>query len=161
MAWGIDVRRPDNFFGTAWHTQLIKRDGSYKVTIFGTQTISTGGTNKLDTEVKYGESHNLVQLFGPPNAQTRTVLFPDAPDLIPDHLAIVDFAEMKDDFHTYLRFQAENSNSIPVTLGRVDWGWHGRGVFTNGAWSLVISTNYGPNFDFNDHSDPYWQQVYP
>ena len=63
-----------------------------------------------------------------------------------------------DDFHTYVRWQPDTPESIPVTVGRIDWGWHGRAESPD--WVLINSGDYGPTPDWFDHNPVDWLNTY-
>ena len=66
---------------------------------------------------------------------------------------------IEDHFKTYLQFQPNTSGRIPVTIGRVDWGWSCTAIEIDKIWSKVVFS-YGPDQDWSDNSFPYWSHIY-
>jgi len=88
----------------------------------------------------------------------RPVNLYDSPGLGEPALGFYSYAEAQDDFHDYVRFQPDGG--IPITIGRVDWGWHGKATKSGGMWSLVTATYYGPTLDSSDDAFPVWPYIY-
>jgi hypothetical protein len=153
MEWRTTVRRPDHFGGTAWHTQLVDRTYAYD-TLVKDFAFSTDGDHWLDTDDPYHGTTIVLQLDKFPQ---KDLGFHDAPDLKAGFFPFKTFADIKDDFHTYVRFQPSTPESIPVTIGRLDWQWHGR--VQSPAWALTISNWSGPNF-CPDRAPVEWHHVY-
>jgi hypothetical protein len=84
--------------------------------------------------------------------------FADGPSIADSFLF---FVEKNDSFKTYVCFQPDDDGSIPVTIGRVDWGWYGEAYNTNGLWQLDrASAITGPALDSSDDSFPQWPNVF-
>lgn len=159
MEFANHVQRPDQFPGIAWHAQLINRCIGYDTPV-SSETNNTSGF-WLDTVNPY-KPETLLPLYsstGNPTTPVRDVVLPDAPGLVSGLFGFSSFAEVKDDFQTFLLWKPTGSGSIPVPLGRNDWGWHGRAEKSGGAWSLTISNWYGPTFTVG-RNYPYWTNVY-
>jgi hypothetical protein len=71
--------------------------------------------------------------------------------------SLCEFITLTDTFETYLQFQPDGG--IPVTIGRIDWGWSCWAIENNGIWTWATPTS-GPTPDWNDDSFPVWTQVY-
>lgn len=165
IQWTAMVRRPDGFSGGAFHTQLVKRNMSYNTYPWpGVPNFpdDTEGEFWLDAIEQYlgVTGFPLLTGGGHPADPIRPVLFWDTPSLEAGLFSFYDRAEVQDDFHTYLRFQPDGDGSIPITIGRIDWGRHGKAEKINGVWSLTVSNYYGPTTDWSDRTFPKWLKVY-
>lgn len=161
MVVQVYLKRPDHFSGSAFITQLIKRQLNWNIPPGIPWSDSTSGNFWLDTEERYSLSSMGFPLTenGHPANPVRPVTLLDAPGLGKPPLGFYNYAEAQDDFHDYVRFQPDGGG-IPVTIGRVDWGWHGKATKSGGVWSLVAATYYGPNLDSSDDSFPQWPYIY-
>jgi hypothetical protein len=83
--------------------------------------------------------------------------FGDGPELT-DRLYSI--ADLQDQFETYIEFQP--IGGIPVTIGVVNWGWHGRaeGSYTTSIWLLTAQSITGPSLDADDDSFPEFPHTY-
>jgi hypothetical protein len=158
IEWTVTLRRPDQFSGSAWYTQLIRRTQSYNTYPLGMPGIpnQTDGSFWLDTSDPY----RGVVGFPISGATARPVYLGDNPGLIEGLFGFYDRAENQDDFRTYLRWQPDTPGSIPVTVGRIDRGWHGKAEKISGVWTLTVRTAYGPNLDGAEENFPDWTRVY-
>jgi len=157
----ISVKRPDHFSGSAFITQLIKRQLNWNIPPLGISwSDSTSGNFWLDTEEQYSLSLTSFPLTENGHAANpvRPVTLYDSPGLGKPTLGFYSYAEAQDDFHDYVRFQPDGG--IPITIGCVDWGWHGKATKSSGVWSLVTATDYGPTLDSSDDSFPTWPYTY-
>ena len=161
MVVAVFVKRPDHFSGSAFITQLIKRQLNWNIPPLGIPwSDSTSGNFWLDTEEQYSLSLTSFPLTenGHPANPLRPVNLYDSPGLGEPALGFYSYAEAQDDFHDYVRFQPDGG--IPITIGRVDWGWHGKATKSGGMWSLVTATYYGPTLDSSDDAFPVWPYIY-
>ena len=155
MQWRLNFKVPgaEVFLGNVAYTQLVQGDFDYNVSYLG-GTIwlseSTDGEYWLDNREEY--------LTKPIINSSRTLQwfdFMDGPSLSARFLSWVD--EM-DQFKTYMRYKPCTTGAIYITLGRVDWGWHGRAEGT--PWSLTVSNIFGPVLDASDQAFPRWEETY-
>jgi len=155
MQWRLNFKVPgaEVFLGNVAYTQLVQGDFDYNVSYLG-GTIwlseSTDGEYWLDNREEY--------LTKPIINSSRTLQwfdFMDGPSLSAPFLSWVD--EM-DQFKTYMRYKPCTTGAIYITLGRVDWGWHGRAEGT--PWSLTVSNIFGPVLDASDQAFPRWEETY-
>jgi hypothetical protein len=147
----VDVTRPSNFQGTAFFTQLIKRTLYYNTT--SSFKSESTVTDWLDRANPYGAGFS----FGASSNLLRATLT-DVPAVTEGANPFLNTIEIQDDYKTFLRFVPTGDDNIPVTLERLDWGWHGKAVATNG-WSLTISNAYGPTLILTTTA-PAWKKVY-
>jgi hypothetical protein len=126
--------------GDANWTQLINRDCQQAFYI----ETGTWGHFWLDTSLFY---NTLPTPVGP--GINRPVPLEDSPEVVIDvHVSNID------PFKTYLRFLPTGSDSIWVTLGREDWGWHGDayvGLMTDNHG--ITAPQYTPTDEFPEWSD--------
>jgi hypothetical protein len=158
----VYVKRPDHFSGHASMAQLIKRQFNWNTPPLGIPwSDTTSGNFWLDTIDPYKPAKYLpLTENGHPTNPVRSVYLPDAPLLGEPTLGFYSSAEAQDDFHDYVQFQPDGGGSIAITIGRVDWGWHGKATTSSGVWSLVTSTNYCNSPDSSDDSFPVWPYTY-
>jgi hypothetical protein len=64
-----------------------------------------------------------------------------------------------DSFRAYIRYRPPGANSIPITLGRFDWGW-GFSASWNGGWSVTPTDVQEPAWHVDD-SFPHWVNALP
>jgi hypothetical protein len=155
----VYVKRPDDFSGLASITQLIKRQLNWNTPPLGiSSSDSTSGNFWLDTQETYSSIYFPLTENGNPTNPVRPVYLADSPGLGESFLGFYNYAEAQDDFHDYVRFQPDGG--IPITIGRVDWGWHGKAIKNGSLWSLVTATYYGATLDSADDSFPIWPYTY-
>jgi len=156
----IYVKRPDNFSGKASITQLVNRQFHWNANILGIPVPGSDVTGGywLDAEDPYRATYIPLTAGGHPANPIAPIYLDDGPELGAPYTGFYDYADAQDDFHDYVRFQPDGG--IPITIGRIDWGWHGRATYSGSAWSLVISTNYINPLDTSDDSFPVWMNVY-
>jgi hypothetical protein len=93
-----------------------------------------------------GISKNVIPII-----PEQSCLFMDGPGLSAN---LHSFADLFCDFKTYLRYRPDAPGSIYVTIGRIDWGFHGR---TDGPpWMLNVHSVWGPSLDRNEAAFPQW-----
>jgi hypothetical protein len=157
MSWRWSVKLSPKFTGTISYVQLIKRDMAWNAGWAGIPLWSkTWGEFWLDNADPYPAATPVITSeFTNPPLQVPT-LFGDGPSLSADLFSYVDAA---DEFRTYLRFESSAPNSIPVTIGRVTWGWKGKATKSNGVWTLFDDSISGPNAA-ESHEFPIWTDVY-
>lgn len=63
-------------------------------------------------------------------------------------------------WQTYVRFTPKEPDSIPVTLGRVDWSWNAVANTTNGVWHVTADSGSVPILH-EDDTFPEWSDVRP
>ena len=56
----------------------------------------------------------------------------------------------------YVRFTPSGRDSIPITLGRVDWSWNAEASLGLSGWVITSNSVAGPTLDRNDDSFPTW-----
>jgi hypothetical protein len=157
MGWENTVDLNTNFPASIYYTQLIYRDWDWdRQGGLGAYFSESDYTADylLDTEIKYSAA-TIINNSGS-NSQLQ-LHFGDGPDL---EDTLHSFADCQDTFETYLEFQP--AGGIPVTLGVIEWGWHGRvdGSYSSSIWSLTTSSITGPTFyDYYDDF-PEWPSVY-
>ena len=159
MNWHTFVRPPNNFSGYGTYVQLINRTWFYynNVPVYGciNEESGTAGQYWLDNVAPYPDP-NTPELLSWNDDPERHVDHSDTPGLSGNLCTLV---SISDQFKTYLQFQPATSGSIPVTIGRVDWGWSCNATENNGIWTWNISTS-GPTPDWSDDSFPVWPYVY-
>ncbi|MGA3284637.1 MAG: hypothetical protein ABSD57_09300 [Verrucomicrobiota bacterium] len=154
--WYTYVRPPAKFSGTGTYVQLV-----WRTVFYGLHTYlgciqhydTTEGEFWLDKDCPYG-SDNPQYLSWDDNP-TKHVDHADSPEYGPNDFCSEIIAI--DQFKTYLRFQP--NSGIPVTIGRIDWGWDCYENENNGIWSGNTSTT-GPTPDWSDDSFPVWNAIY-
>jgi hypothetical protein len=159
----VYVKRPDRFSGTALITQIVNRNFHWNANPLGLPGSDVTGGYWLDAEDPFGNSSIHLALTannGNPANPVQPIYLHDGPELPSSWPYFYNVADAQDDFHDYVRFRPDGSDSIPITIGRIDWGWHGKATKSGGAWSLVISTNYINQPDTSDDSVPTWTDVY-
>jgi hypothetical protein len=157
MGWDLSVHWKPNFKGTFFYTQLIDREWSWDITTFHLpRSHSTGNTYWLDNESPYTAASVIDTTGSGYGAYTQaTMIYGDGPSLSDSFYS---FADLADSFNTYLEFQPVGG--IPVTIGRVTWGWHGQTAASGGVWSLAIGDVTGPSLNDSDDTFPVWTTVY-
>jgi hypothetical protein len=154
----VFVKRPDHFSGTALITQLVNRNFHWNAIPWPLTGSDVTGGYWLDAEETFASIGCPLTENGHPINPVRQVHLNDGPLLGSPAFGFYNSADAQDDFHDYVRFQPDGG--IPITIGRIDWGWHGKATYSGGAWSLVISTNYINQPDTSDDSFPIWTDVY-
>jgi hypothetical protein len=154
----VYVKRPDHLSGTALITQLVNRNFHWNNNIPLLPTTDVTGGYWLDAQETFASTGCPLTENGNPVNPVRLIYLNDGPLLGAPLGGFYNSADAQDDFHDYLRFQPDGG--IPITIGRIDWGWHGKATYSGGAWSLVISTNYINQPDASDDSFPTWPDVY-
>ncbi len=155
MTWDLFVNVNSAFPGKGFYVQLLNRYLSWDQPYFFTGLTywsTTSGSYWLDTSYPYG-GVDPIQVVGAVTNMNWN--YGDSPGITGP---LYSFAECIDEFMTYVCFQPKGG--IPVTIGRVDWAWHGRTVLSNGLWTLTIGNITGTMLDPSDDSFPEWQQVY-
>jgi hypothetical protein len=153
MEWHLYVNISTNFHGHGTYVQLINRNFSWNQLLGLPYSDSTSGAYWLDTQYPYGASGPFDTGHTLTNEDWN---FSDGPNIIgPLH----SYANCTDSFKTYVCFQPTGSGSIPVTIGRVDWGWQGNAVLSGGVWSLTTNNIVTPTLH-TDNSFPQWQYTH-
>jgi hypothetical protein len=138
----FDGHVQSDYPGEANWTQLVNRDCQQAFYI----ETGTWGHFWLDTSLFYNVDSTQV---GP--GIDLPVPLADSPDVVIDiHVSNIDA------FKTYLRFRPTGSDSIWVTLGREEWGWHGTayvGLLTDDHG--ITAPQYTPTDEF-----PEWSSVF-
>ena len=160
MGWDLNVHWNTNFNGTFFYTQLMDRRFSWDIhwpLDFLTQIPRSDYTSGflLDNGNPYTAASILeTSVFKTTHTQAP-MNFGDAPKLTDDFYS---FADLSDSFNTYLEFQP--LGGIPITIGRVNWGWHGQTFISGGVWSLATDSVTGPNLNSSDDLFPEWTEIY-
>jgi hypothetical protein len=153
MEWTAEVSGDyTRFPGTVTYVQLISRTLTYDSTLlpyYPNHSGSTIGEPYLDGSYPY----HCVTLEDQSAFQITQTLSDDPG--IED--SFYSFAEVTDTFNDYICYTP--SGGIPITIGRVDWAWHGKAQTSGGMWSLTISNLTNATFH-DDDSFPQWSQVY-
>jgi len=63
-----------------------------------------------------------------------------------------------DAFRVFFQYKPNSPNSIPVTLGRVDWGWGFEAIKPDDTWGVIPVGLAAPVW-LDDHSFPKWDNV--
>jgi hypothetical protein len=158
--WLTYIERPDHFTGTATYAQLIARDYNYNYICVGiltwTHSFTTSGEYWLDKDYPYGVDTPVH--FDLSENPVKHVDHGDSPGL--DARCYFNTSVViTDHFKTYLQFQPDSAGSIPVTIGRIDWGWSCSALKTNGVWSWTPHKD-NPTPHWEDDSFPQWTNVY-
>ena len=136
MEFSAMITSNHKFPGQAIVTQLINRQ-EYLYALFGNIPHGTGGSSYLDKSEIYSTDSqaSLTNLPSVPNWNPHgQVVFFDAPGIGLSYASLTPYlvasltawASCEDHFNTYFRFKPYgDSDNIYVTLGRVDWDWHG------------------------------------
>jgi hypothetical protein len=153
------VLPPYNFSGIGTYAQLVQSSASYFVyiPILGStpEGSSTQGGYWLDNNYPYGS--DTPQLFSWSDNPTKYVGHADNPGLDPGMFAFCTSISITNQFKTYLQFQP--AGGIPVTIGRVDWGWGCNATHSNGIWSWNCFSNQ-PTANWNDSTFPTWTNIF-
>ena len=161
MDWDLTVSLNTSFIGQLSYVQLIDRYWTWDTPppLLWTPIThaSITGTYWLDNNVPYAipGTIDMGTYYTPPSQ--IMMHFTDGPQL---DETFYSFADFTDRFKTYVRFQPDTPGSIPVTIGRVDWGWHGRGTLAGSAWFLQVQSITQPILNTNDNSFPIWQHTF-
>jgi hypothetical protein len=156
MKWTLYFRVPraEVFLGNVAYTQLVQGDEAHnELSPFGVVwwiSDSTEGAYWLDNTEEY-----LSQPVINSSTTLQPFLFSDAPSLM---ARLYSFADEMDLFKTYVRYKPVGEGAIYITLGRIDWGWHGTAEGT--PWSLTVSNIFGPVLDASDQAFPQWKETY-
>ncbi len=121
MSITVFVKRPPQFGGKAFITQLFSRTSHWNVPIYIPWSFSTGGFC-LDSQIPYQNAIIYLPLSAfriPSNAPVRPLSFYDSPGLFAPPVGFYTYANIKDDFLDYVQFQPFEGNSIPVTIGLI------------------------------------------
>jgi hypothetical protein len=160
MGWTLMVNLNTNFSASIFYDQLIDREWSWDRSVwYGhvPKSNSTGESFWLDNGSPYGAATVIQNSNSPKPHSQLTLVFGDGPSL---EDTLYSFADLPDTFKTYLRFQP--IGGIPITIGRVDWGWHGRtdGSYSTSIWTLTTHSVTGPTLYAGDDSFPVWPETY-
>jgi len=158
MGWSLNVNLKTIYPGSLYFEQLINRNFSWDIRPHGIhlpRSDSTDGEFWLDNESPYSAATIWPNTSEHPLWTKWPMIYGDAPHL---EDAFYSFADLTDIFKTYVKFQPEGG--IPVTLGRVDWNWHGSTAVSDGVWRLADDTVGGPVLQVEDDSFPFWTSVY-
>jgi hypothetical protein len=145
--------------GTLHASQLVNQWTSDDLFSNDVCSSTTSGTYFLDTMQNIDSDH----YFNPTNYYTAN--FQDSPHLS-SLLGFYSFGEMYNSFKFYLFYTHDSFGSIPVTIARVDWAWHGSGNYgggnrNGGKWTQTSSP---PDEGYSSHPDaddfPYWQNIF-
>jgi len=176
MRFSAMITSSHKFQGQAIITQLINRQ-EYLYALFGNIPLGTGGTNDLDTSEIYSQA-SLTNNPQYPSFIPRDQLdFFDSPGIGLSYASLTPYlvaswtawASCNDHFNTYFRFKpAGDADNIYVTLGRVDWDWHGSAAYIGGFpsdpyplsnWQVTGTGTGAPAFhQLNDF--PIWPAVF-
>ncbi len=155
MGWSLDVHWKTNCNGTFFFTQLIDREWSWDIATFHLPRSRSTGGFWLDN----GNPYTAASIFDTSVLRNpkyvATLSFGDGPSLTDSFYS---FADLNDSFNTYLEFQPPGG--IPVTIGRITWGWHGQTAVSGGIWSLARGDVTGPSLNSADDTFPEWTTVY-
>ena len=154
----VYVKRPDYFSGLALITQLVNRQFHWNANPLGLPGSDVTGSYYLDAAEAFASIYLPVTENGNSANPVRPIYLSDGPLLGSPMFGFYNSADAQDDFHDYVRFQPDGG--IPVTIGRIDWGWHGKATKSSGAWSLTTSTSYINSPDTSDDSFPTWPSTY-
>jgi len=161
MQWqlnaNLDLSVPGVSGGILSYVQLVNGTWSYD-TILGPTTNDTSGRYWLD-----GSDPYIATDYGPKTITDSVMNMPfsDDPGLEPGEFSFSSFAEATYNFKTYVRIQPVGAGSIPITLKRIEWSWHGRADCINGAWSLTVGNQPVINSVSPDDTFPEWPNTYP
>jgi hypothetical protein len=155
MRWELYFKVPqaEVFLGNVAYTQLVQGDFDYNVSYLGVTiwlSESTDGEYWLDNREEY-----LTKPVINSSTTMQWFHFMDGPSLSAPFLS---FADEMDLFKTYVRYKPGTAGSIYITLGRIDWGWHGQAEGT--PWSLTISNIFSPVLDTSDQAFPCYATTY-
>ena len=156
MGWKNTVNLNPKYPASIYYTQLIYRDWTWDRKVWWGHVPKSDwpGDYLLDTEVKFAGA----TIIGNSHHQTQLGLdYGDGPSLVDP---LYSFADCQDTFETYLEFQP--IGGIPITLGIIDWSWHGRvdGSYSTSSWSLTTNSITGPSFDKYSDNFQEWPDVY-
>jgi hypothetical protein len=152
------VLPPYNFSGTATYAQLVLSSDSYYTSVYGLPVHngeSTGGNYWLDNNYPYAA--DTPQYVSWDDDPVKYVAHGDTPGLEQGNFPFVNYLSITNLFRTYLQFQP--TGGIPVTIGRIDWGWSCIATESNGIWSWTLTTNQ-PVPNWNDSTFPLWTNVF-
>jgi hypothetical protein len=151
------------FPGQAMATQLVNRSASVDSIPFPVP-YGTGGAIFLDNgEIYPGSQSSMTNDPANPHSNLLgNVGVIDQPGI---PITTASWASGNDQFNTYFRFRPDgDSDNVYVTLGRVDWSWHGNVDYTGGIpydpwtlsnWTISGAGTNGPTFNqVNDF--PVW-----
>ncbi len=120
MQWNLFVDVYTTFTGKGFYAQLVNQryswDEPYLFTSLNHNDTTSGG---------YWLDNNYPYKFAGPYPVVGKVtnmnwIFGDGPGITGP---LYSFADCSNAFMTYVCFQP--NGGIPITIGRVDWGWHG------------------------------------
>jgi hypothetical protein len=148
MSWTMIVNVNPAYPGTLSYIQLTNPTNNLDNVI----TYPTGGAYWLDKSDPYPGEVTQVLSYSSTNAVIEHF---DTPSITRTCVSVI---EKQDGFTTYTQFQP--AGGIPITIGSVNWFWHGKATpDANGVWNLDI-TNYTVLPDFDDDSFPKWPNTY-
>jgi hypothetical protein len=152
------VLPPYDFSGTGTYAQLVQSSDSYYTSVYGLAVHngeSTGGGYWLDNTYPYAADPPVTLSWD--DDPVKYVAHNDNPGLEPGSFPFVNSITITNLFKTYLQFQP--TGGIPVTIGRIDWGWSCIAIQSNGIWSWTLTTNQ-PATNWNDNSFPQWTNTF-
>ncbi len=152
------VLPPSDFSGTATYAQLVESSDSYYTSVYGLAIHngeSTGGNFWLDNNYPY--ALDTPQFLSWDDDPVKFVTHNDHPGLEPGQFPFCTSISITNLFKTYLQFQP--TGGIPVTIGRIDWGWSCNATESNGMWSWTLTTNQ-PAPNWSDSTFPLWTNVF-
>lgn len=158
MQWDVNINLSTNFGGTVFYTQLINRNWFWDQGPTIPRSKRTSGYALDNVEISPLGTHLKTPDLNRLPDQLPTT-FGDGPALA-DYLS--SYADLSDSFQAYLRFQPVGG--IPVTIARVDWGWHGViegtriGLSSDKIWTLT-TRDVTPSTCTNDDSFPLWTET--
>jgi hypothetical protein len=155
MSFDLYAHDNTNYMGALFYVNLINRSQSHDVTVPNSVSDTTGGNYWLDNVYPYRNKKWDMSVFHPPIPNPLDINFNDGPYFSG---YCYSYVQMTDAFKTYLCFQPELSNSIPITIGSVDWGWNGKAQWQNNWWYLTSQGTSPPSLDVDD-SFPTWSSV--
>jgi hypothetical protein len=158
MEWTVSVQRSESFFGRVIHTQLVRRDFSWWEN--GPLGIPVPGSDDTDAQFWLDNQEWYLgrsAFFNPGGVDTKIYNYDDGPSLEGDFR---DYVDLRDEFIAYVRYSPQLPESIFVTIGRIEWSWHGRAEEDSGMWTLTVTNLTGPTTNWADDSFPEWDRVY-
>jgi hypothetical protein len=167
MRFSATIGSIQQYPGNAIITQLINRQESADGISLG-----TGGASDLDNDEIYSQDSVSNNPIWPNWNPTKEVTFFDQPGIglsTPVGYGFIICASCDDHFNTYFRFKPDgDADNIYVTLGRVDWDWHGIANYIGWSplnpypltnWQVSGAGICGPTF-YQVNDFPIWPAVY-
>jgi hypothetical protein len=151
MQWNMDVEAKPTYSGWITDLQLVDSWDTHDG-IFDDNT--PGDDFWLDGSIIYaGDDFWRVR---DDSESTTTIHHSDTPSIDGNFTSLV---EKTDSFWTYVQFQPDGG--IPITIGIVTWGWHGKATADDsGVWSLNIQDITPPFLYSDDDTFPEWSNIF-